>query len=166
MVSMKILSIDSGIEKTGYAIFTKEKSNTGDPRLVTSGLIKTDKKLSVAKRLQFIFNEFETIIQKHKPDLVVIEQLFFFHNQKTAIQVSQSQGTVLLLCAQHNLEAEFLTPLQIKQIVTGYGQSDKKAIQKMLKLTLNLSIPPGKDDEADAIACGLAYCYLNRNLVK
>lgn len=166
MVSMKILSIDSGIEKTGYAIFAKEKSRTGDPRLITSGFIKTDRKLPIQKRLQIIFNELQKIIKKYKPSLIVIEQLFFLHNQKTAIQVSQSQGVILLLGAQHNLEVEFLTPLQIKQIITGYGQSDKKAVQKMLKLTLNLSIPSGKDDEADAIACGLAYCYLNKNLLE
>ena len=163
---MTILSIDSGIEKTGYAIFHKGKSNTGDPRLVTSGLIKTEKKLSIAKRLQIIFNELEQIIKKHKPKLVIVEQLFFFHNQKTAIQVSQSQGIILLLSAQYNIEVQFLTPLQIKQIITGYGQSDKKAVQKMLKLILNLTIPSSRDDEADAIACGLAYCYLNKKLVE
>ncbi len=163
---MTILSIDSGIEKTGYAIFTKEKSSMGDPRLITSGLIKTDKKLSIAKRLQIIFNELEQIIKKYHPKLVIVERLFFLHNQKTAIQVSQSQGIILLLSAQHNIEVQFLTPLQIKQIITGYGQSDKKAVQKMLKLTLNLSIPSNRDDEADAIACGLAYCYLNQNLLE
>lgn len=162
---MNILSIDSGIEKTGYAIFKKEKSKTGDPRLITSGLIKTDRKLPVQKRLQIIFNELQRIIKNNTPSLVVIEQLFFLHNQKTAIQVSQSQGIILLLCAQHTIEVQFLTPLQIKQIITGYGQSDKKAVQKMLKLTLNLSIPSNRDDEADAIACGLAYCYLNKNLL-
>lgn len=163
---MIILSLDSGIEKTGYAIFSKEKSSTGDPRLITSGLIKTSKKLSVSKRLKIIFDELEKIIKKHHPKLVIIEQLFFFHNQKTAIQVSQSQGAILLLCAQYNIDVEFLTPLQIKQIITGYGQSDKKAIQKMLKLTLNLTIHSSRDDEADAIACGLAYCYINRKLVQ
>lgn len=163
---MTILSIDSGIEKTGYAILNKEKSSTGDPRLITSGLIKTSKKLSVSKRLKIIFEELEKIIMKYKPESVVFEQLFFFHNQKTAIQVSQAQGAILLLCAQNNIEVEFLTPLQIKQIITGYGQSDKKAIQKMLKLTLNLTIPSNRDDEADAIACGLAYCYLNKKLVE
>jgi len=163
---MNILSIDSGIEKTGYAIISKGKSGTGDPRLVTSGLIRTSKKLPIQKRLLLIFDELEKITTNYKPKQVVIEQLFFSRNQKTAIQVSQSQGIILLLCAQHNINVQFLTPLQIKQIITGYGQSDKKAIQKMLKLTLNLTIPVSNDDEADAIACGLAYCYLNKNLLE
>lgn len=163
---MILLSIDSGIEKTGYAIIKKESNNTGYPRLLMSGLIKTHRKYLLQKRLHIIFNELEDIIIKFKPNIVVLEQLFFHHNQKTAIQVSQSQGVVLLLCSQHAINVKFLTPLQIKQIITGYGQSDKKAIQKMLKLTLNFSIPSNRDDETDAIACGLAYCYLNNNLVE
>lgn len=163
---MNILSVDSGVEKTGYAIFSKEKSRTGDPRLITSGLIKTSKQLTVEKRLRIIFDELKKIIIQYKPEIMIVERLFFFSNQKTAIQVSQAQGIILLLAAQNNIEVQFLTPLQIKQIITGYGQSDKKAIQKMLKLTLNLTIPATRDDEADAIACGLAYCYLNKNLLE
>lgn len=163
---MIILSIDSGIEKTGYALFNQSKISTGDPRLIMSGLIKTSKKLPIEKRLHIIFQQVEKIIHKYHPELLVLEQLFFFNNQKTAIQVSQSQGITLLLGALHNMSVEFLTPLQIKQIITGYGHSDKKAVQKMLLLTLNLSIPSNRDDEADAIACGLAYCYLNKNLVQ
>lgn len=161
---MIILSIDSGIEKTGYAVFKRKKS--GEPEFMTSGLIKTSKDLNVQKRLHVIYTELQKIIKKYKPETVILEQLFFFHNQKTAIQVSQSQGIILLLCAQHVIDLKFLTPLQIKQIITGYGRSDKKAIQKMLKLTLGITIPPGRDDEADAVACGLAYCYLHKNLVE
>lgn len=163
---MILLSIDSGIEKTGYALFDSNKNKTGDPRLITSGLIKTSKILPIAERLLLIYQKINLIIKKYKPELIIIEQLFFFSNQKTAIQVSQSQGAILLLGAQRHIDVEFLTPLQIKQIITGYGQADKKAIQKMLKLTLNIVIPSNRDDEADAIACGLAYCYLHRNLVQ
>mgnify|MGYP001559496456 CR=1 FL=1 len=38
----------------------------------------------------------------------------------------------MLLAAQNNIKVEFLTPLQIKQIITGYGQADKKSVQKMI----------------------------------
>jgi crossover junction endodeoxyribonuclease RuvC len=150
---MTILSIDSGIERTGYAIFK-------DKKYVTSALIKTSKSLTTENRLIEIYNKLKEVLKKYKPDVMVLEQLLFFKNQKTFIRVAQAQGIVMLLAAQNNIKVEFLTPLQIKQIITGYGQADKKAVQKVIKLTTE--IESTQDDEADAVACGLAYQILNR----
>lgn len=149
---MTILSIDSGIERTGYAIFK-------DKKYVTSALIKTAKNLTTEKRLIEIYEKLVEIMKKYKPDVMILEQLLFFKNQKTFIRVAQAQGIVMLLAAQNNIKVEFLTPLQIKQTVTGYGQADKKSVQKMIRLTTNIDIK--QDDEADAVACGLAYIYLH-----
>jgi crossover junction endodeoxyribonuclease RuvC len=149
---MTILSIDSGIERTGYAIFK-------DKKYVTSALIKTSKLLSTEVRLEEIYSNLEKVFKKYKPEVMVLEQLLFFKNQKTFIRVAQAQGVVMLLAAENKIKVEFLTPLQIKQIVTGYGQADKKSVQKMIKLTTEIDIK--QDDEADAVACGLAYIYSN-----
>ena len=162
---MVILSIDSGVEKTGYALFDKQTNGNTKFSYITSGMIQTSKSLTTEKRLAEIYEELKKIIKKYKPELMVVEQLFFFKNAKTVIKVSQAQGAVLLLAAHEDMKVEFLTPLQIKQIVTGYGQSDKIAVQKMLKITLGLDLELKQDDQADAIACGLAYCYLNQNLI-
>ena len=160
---MVILAIDSGFERTGYAILKNDKSVVS---YKTSGLIKTSSKHSMPKRLEEIFIKLDQIIKKEKPTAIAMEQIFFFKNQKTVIPVAQAQGVALLLAAQHNIELEFLTPLQIKQIVTGYGHSDKIAVKKMVSLTLpKLNLKGMIDDEIDAIACGLAYCYLNRKLI-
>jgi len=147
---MTILSIDSGIERTGYAIFK-------DKKYVTSALIKTSKNLKTEIRLREIYLKLVEIMKQFKPDAMVLEQLLFFKNQKTFIRVAQAQGIVMLIAAQNKIKVEFLTPLQIKQIVTGYGQADKKSVQKMIKLTTDIDIK--QDDEADAVACGLAYIY-------
>lgn len=149
---MTILSIDSGIERTGYAIFK-------DKKYVISALIKTSKSLSTEVRLEEIYSNLEKVFKKYKPEVMVLEQLLFFKNQKTFIRVAQAQGVVMLLAAENKIKVEFLTPLQIKQIVTGYGQADKKSVQKMIKLTTEIDIK--QDDEADAVACGLAYIYSN-----
>ena len=149
---MIILSIDSGIEKTGYAVFKNKKYET-------SALIETSRNKTTEVRLEEIYSQMKKVVQEYTPDVIILEQLFFFKNQKTAIKVSQSQGVVLLLAAQNKIKVEFLTPLQIKQTVTGYGQADKKSVQKMIKLETGIDCK--QDDEADAIACGLAYIYLN-----
>jgi crossover junction endodeoxyribonuclease RuvC len=149
---MTILSIDSGIERTGYAIFKNKK-------YVISALIHTSKNQSTEIRLKEIYSQLKKIFNEYKPEVMVLEQLLFFKNQKTFIRVAQAQGIVMLLAAQNKVKVEFLTPLQIKQIITGYGQADKKSVQKMIKLTTEIDIK--QDDEADAVACGLAYIYLN-----
>ena len=126
---MTILSIDSGIERTGYAIFK-------DKKYVTSALIKTSKSKSTEIRLDEIYSKLKEVFKKYTPEIVILEQLFFFRNQTTFIRVAQAQGVALLLAAQNKVKVDFLTPLQIKQIITGYGQADKKSVQKMLtKLT-------------------------------
>lgn len=148
---MIILAIDSGIEKTGYAIFKNKK-------YVTSALIKTSKSKTAEKRLKEIYENLKVVVKNHQPDKIVLERLFFFKNQKTAMLVSQAQGVCLLLASQNNISVDFLTPLQIKQTITGYGQADKKSVQKMIKLEMGIDIK--QDDEADAVACGMAYSLI------
>jgi crossover junction endodeoxyribonuclease RuvC len=160
---MKILSIDSGLERTGYSVFCIENKT---PRYITSGLIKTSKQKNTGNRLHEIYTSIQSIIKKHSIKTVILERLFFFKNQKTVIKVSQTQGVILLLATQNNITVDFLTPLQIKQIITGYGRADKKSVQKMLALTMTFPKKITQDDEADAVACGLAYCYLKKNLLQ
>ena len=94
-----------------------------------------------------------------------MEELFYSNNQKSVIKVGQSQGIVYLVAAQVHVPVKLLNPLEIKSIITGYGNADKKSVHKMLKLLLKQDVVVKDDDESDAIACGLAYCYINQNLV-
>lgn len=161
---MVILSLDSGVEKTGYAIFKKGINGSANFKYITSGMIQTSKSKTTEQRLFEIYKKLVELTQYFKPEIIVLEELFFFKNQKTAIKVSQSQGVALLVAGQKNIPVEFLTPLQIKHIITGYGRADKKSVQKMLQIILRLNKELQQDDQADAIACGLAYCYINDSL--
>ena len=161
---MIILAIDPGIEKVGYAFFEKKVNGKTSFNYITSGLIRTSKIEQHQDRLYSVYNQLKTLVLSQKPDLIVFEQLFFFKNAKTVIKVSQAQGVILLLAAQEHIATKLLTPLQIKQIITGYGNADKKSVQKMLPLLLKQEFNCKEDDQSDAVACGLAYCYLNEKL--
>ncbi len=163
---MNILSIDPGFDKMGCALFEKKSSSTKDISFITSHLIKTNRKDTHEKRLLDIYVDLTETVQKHKPDVIIMEELFYANNQKSVIKVGQSQGMVYLVAAQANIPLKLLTPLEIKSIITGYGNADKKSVHKMLKLLLNQDVVVDDDDESDAIACGLAYCYINQNLVR
>jgi len=158
---MKILAIDPGVEKVGYSVFEKTENGKQSFQYITSGLIKTSKTLVHEKRLEHIFSALKQIILDNSIDIMVMEQLFFFKNAKTVINVAQAQGVVGLLAAQANVSLVYLTPLQIKEIITGYGRADKKSVRKMIDLSIKEEITILDDDQSDAIACGLAYCYLN-----
>lgn len=162
---MIILSLDSGVEKTGFAVFDKNKKHQKGYRYLASGLILTSTAFSPELRLNKIYQDLQKVFSKYRPSRLIIEELFLFKNHKTVIKVSRAQGVAMLLAAQNNTSVSFLTPLQIKQIITGYGQADKKSVQKMLKLTLNLDGELKQDDQADAIACGLAYCFMSESLI-
>jgi crossover junction endodeoxyribonuclease RuvC len=161
---MKILGVDPGVEKVGFSVFDKKVNGSTTFKYITSGLIKTSRSLKHEKRLEQIYNELRQVIEEHDIKYVVMEQLFFFKNAKTVISVAQAQGAIQLLSAQKNVPLELLTPLEIKQIITGYGQADKIAVRKMIDLSLHEKIDIKDDDQSDAIACGLAFCYINDEL--
>ncbi len=163
---MIILSIDSGLEKTGYCLFEINPRIKDNFKYLDSGIVKTSPSSKIEKRIEQIYSGLLKIVIRYKPKKIIIEQLFFFKNQKTVICVSQTQGAVMLLASQKKIDIDFLTPLQIKQTVTGYGNADKKSIKKMICLLLPDKIKIADDDQSDAIACGLAYCYLHRNTIK
>ncbi len=163
---MIILSFDPGLEKTGYAIIETNQKFSSGFKLIRSGLIKTNKKSLKTDRFTQIYNHCLKIINQFQPQIIILEEIFFFKNKKTIIDVAQSQGIIYLLAGLKNIKIYSFTPLKIKQVVTGYGLSDKKAIKKMINLYLNPDKKNIGDDEYDAIACGLAYCFQNQKLVE
>ncbi len=155
----KIIALDPGIARTGYAIMVKT-DNQITP--IKYGCITTEARETLEKRLKILYLELLALIVKHKPKIMILEKVFFNHNQKTVITVGQAQGVMILAAAMNNLKIEFVTPLQIKSSLTGYGLADKQQVQKMVKTLLNLDEIPKPDDTADALACGLTYLSLHQ----
>ncbi len=150
---MIILGIDPGIQTIGYGVISQDQSKL---KMITYGCIKTDSKLALSKRLKIIHTDLQELISKFSPDLICVEKIFFFKNMKTAIIVSHAIGVILLVIEQNNILLKELTPLQVKQSITGYGLASKNQIQKMIKMILKLKETPKPDDAADALA--LAVC--------
>lgn len=161
---MILLALDSGFDRTGYSIFKKDSSIPEGYQYLTSGLIQTQKTAKLQDRILVVYSKLEKLLKTYMPTVCIMEQILFFKNQKSVIGVSQTQGAVMALMAKKHIAIEFLSPLVIKQSITGYGFSDKLAVQKMIQMTVKLPKKITQDDEADAIACGLAYCFINRIL--
>ncbi|EYE89619.1 Holliday junction resolvase [Fervidicella metallireducens AeB] len=151
---MIIVGIDPGIAIVGYGVL-EYKNNSF--KVVDYGAVLTTPKNTMPQRLEIIYNFLGEIFDKYKPDAVAYEELFFNQNAKTAITVGQARGAAILCAQVRNLNIYEYTPLQVKQAVVGYGRAEKKQIQQMVKVILNLREVPKPDDTADALA--IAICH-------
>ncbi len=153
---MLALGIDPGTETTGYGIVSED--DAGGLSAVCFGVIKTSKSTPPELRLKQIYEKLKGILFLNSPDSAAVEKLFFQKNVTNAIAVGQARGVVLLALAEVQLPIAEYTPNEVKQSVTGYGAADKKQVQEMVRLLLNLEDIPRPDDAADALA--IAICHL------
>ena len=156
---MRILGIDPGTATTGYGVIDKQGRNS---TYVAHGCIITHKSAAKEKRLISLEKQLVAVFKEYKPDVVAVESLFFFKNLKTAMPVSEARGVILLTIGKHKTPLYEFSPPQIKMAVVGYGNAEKKQVQKMVQLHLKLESIPKPDDAADALAAALACASLLR----
>ena len=150
---MIILGVDPGTASTGYGVIKKTKIL----KCLEYNVIHTTPSLNPGERLRRINNKLCRVIKKYNPDVLAIENVYFFKNLKTAIPVSEAKGAVLLTAAKKRLPVWEFTPLQIKLAVTGNGRSDKGVVQKKIKKILKLKEIPKPNHAADALAVAITY---------
>ncbi|MCL2869502.1 crossover junction endodeoxyribonuclease RuvC [Candidatus Saccharibacteria bacterium] len=155
---MRILGIDPGTGILGFGVVDVINNKY---QLVTAGVISTPAHTPLEDRLLEIYNGLTEIIKETKPNVCSIEKLYFARNITTAISVAEARGVAMLTAKQNNIPIAEYTPLQIKQSLTGYGRADKKQIQEMVKLQLNLSQVPKPDDAADALAAAITHAMMD-----
>ncbi len=148
-----ILGIDPGFGRVGYGIVKKDAR--GEWRNVAFGCIETSAKKTFVERIAEIYEELNAIIKKYHPTRMAVEELFFFKNVKTAIEVGQARGVILLTGVENKLPIDEFTPLQVKQAITGYGRAEKGQMQKIVAMILGMKETIKSDDAADALAVAL-----------
>ena len=149
-----IMGIDPGTAITGYGVIEVSERNFTARDF---GCIRTSAEQALYERLVKIYEGLRNIMETNKPDCVVIEEIFFNKNSRTAMAVGHARGVAILAAAHLNIPIMEYTPLQVKQALVGYGRADKIQVQKMVRILLNLKEIPRPDDVADAL--GLAICH-------
>ena len=156
---MRILGIDPGLAIVGYSVIDIVKDKN---ILVSSGSIQTDKDKTDAERLLEIETDLQTIIQKFQPDFASIEKLFYFKNQKTIIPVAEARGVILSVLQKNKIKIQEFTPIEVKQIITGYGRATKDEVAKIVQMSIEYKKLPKLDDTLDSIA--IALCFARNNI--
>ncbi len=154
MFFLRILGIDPGYAIVGCGIVEYSRSTF---TTLEYGAITTPAGTDFCRRLSIIYEQLTELIVQFKPEALSIEKLFFNTNQKTAIDVAQARGVILLAASNAGIPCFEYTPLQVKQAVVGYGRAEKRQVIDMVTKLLRLKKAPKPDDVADALA--LAICH-------
>ena len=154
---MVILGIDPGTATTGYGLVAEDEA--GEARLVRCGVITTAPGVPMPERLLAIHREFTELIRVACTRGGGGRVPFFGRNVTTALTVGQARGVVLLAAAQAGLPIYEYKPAEVKQALAGYGGADKRQMQEMVRILLDLDDIPRPDDAADAVA--VAICHLH-----
>lgn len=152
---MLILGIDPGTAVTGYGVI---RCTRKEIKLVDHGTIKTSNKFSSPKRLNQIYNRILVkLLNKHKPDVLAMESLFFNINAKSASAVGQAMGVIKLAAAKKKVKVYEYAPLRIKNVLSKNGRAKKRQIQSEVRKTLRVRRLPRPTHAADALA--VAICH-------
>ena len=152
---MKILAIDPGLNNTGWGIITTSGNAL---HYEVSGVIKTNAKDNLGKRLAIIFREIENVIKTHQPDEVAIEETFVNSSPRDTLKLGQARGVALVAPAIYGYDVAEYAPNKVKKAVVGNGHAQKEQIQHMIKILLPRARVTSPD-EADALAIAITHAH-------
>jgi crossover junction endodeoxyribonuclease RuvC len=158
---LRVLGVDPALAgPTGYGIVEVEGTAA---RLVRYGALRLPRHSGLGARLREIHALIESLVQEFSPDAVAVESVFTALNVRTAIQLAEVRGVVLLAAAQASVPSHSYSPREVKACVAGYGAASKDQVQQMVSATLGLRERPEPADASDALAVALCHAFLSRS---
>jgi crossover junction endodeoxyribonuclease RuvC len=150
-----VLGVDPGTQVTGYGVVRADNPST--PSLIECGVIRTHAREPLASRLREIYDGISELIERHRPDVISVEGVFYARNVRTTVTLGHARGVILLAAEQRGVRIHEMAPAAIKKAVVGAGAATKEQVQFMLTRLLRLKSVPKPSDAADGVAAALAY---------
>lgn len=151
---MVVLGIDPGLAMIGYGVVKYKNQGW---KVIEHGSIRMGGG-SLPRRLKRIYDEVCRLIERHRPDELAVEQVFYAENAKTALKVAHARGVILLAGVLKDVPIAEYSPREVKQAVTGSGAASKRQVQRMVQDLLGLQEAPSPFHAADALAVALCHC--------
>jgi crossover junction endodeoxyribonuclease RuvC len=155
-MGIRVMGIDPGTRVVGYGVVDLEGN---DLRHVAHGALDVRKSGDYPQRLRQIFEGLTQAIKAYKPEICVVEEIFYAKSAKSAIKTGEGRGVALLAAAVNEVPVVEYAATRIKKSVTGSGGAHKSQVQKMVRLQLGLKVIPKPADAADALACAICHCH-------
>ncbi|MEO5969710.1 MAG: crossover junction endodeoxyribonuclease RuvC [Bdellovibrionia bacterium] len=163
---MRILGVDPGSRLTGYGCI----EGVGNRFLhIGHGTLRLSSAsgksvASLEDRLLLLYQGLSEVIVRWKPQVVVVEQVFFAKNALSALKLGQVRGAVLLTARIHSLMVAEYSPTEVKSAVVGHGHADKEQVAKMLSLMFGAQTFETAD-ASDGLALAVCHAQKIRNCV-
>jgi len=151
-----VLGIDPGTATTGYGVVKGDGASMATVSLIECGVINTRPRDALPARLREIYESVVELIERHKPDMLSVEDVFYAKNVRTTVVLGHARGVVLLAGSRANLEIREIPPAEIKKAIVGTGAATKEQVQFMVTRLLRLKSAPQPNDAADGIAAAIA----------
>lgn len=152
---MIVLGIDPGTQVTGYGVV--RGANPTSVSLVECGVIRTQARDPLPSRLREIFDGVSLLLERHRPDVLSIEDVFYARNVRTTVTLGHARGVILLAGERAGVRVHEMAPAEIKKAVVGSGAATKEQVQFMVTRLLRLKSVPKPSDAADGVAAALAW---------
>lgn len=157
---MLILGLDPGSLHTGYGLLRKAEQNGSAFQLVEAGRFSSPRGHALPNRLAALAAELEDLLDRHRPDVAVLESPFQGMNARSLIVLAQARGALLATLAGRSIEIREYTPAEVKSATTGNGRADKEQVARMVRILLGVADPGWPRDATDALA--VALCCAQR----
>jgi crossover junction endodeoxyribonuclease RuvC len=154
---VRVLGIDPGTATVGYGVVDRSASPGSAARLVECGILRTRPRESLQQRLAVIHDGLRELIERHRPDVLAVEDIFYAANVRTTIVLGHARGVILLAGVQAGLIIAEYSPAMVKKTVVGRGAALKPQVGFMVAKLLKLSAAPRPADAADAVAVALTH---------
>ena len=154
---MLVLGIDPGLVTTGYGLI-QVKNNSSS--IIDYGTISPKQSDSLSQRLNTIYEDVSYIINKYKPNIMAIEEVFYGKNVKSALRLGHARGVSMVCASKNNISVFEYSARKVKQSITGNGAAHKSQVQFMIIKEFNLGNVKFSTDASDAIA--IALCHINQ----
>lgn len=159
-MTVRVLGIDPGTAVTGYGVVEPVNGRPG--RLVECGVIRTNPRHKIWRRLNVLYDGVSELIARHHPTALALESVFYAKNVRTTVTLGHARGVILLAAARAELDVAEFPPATVKKSVVGVGAAAKPQVAYMVQRLLNLKLPPSPSDAADGIAVALTYLLTRR----
>ena len=141
--------LDQSTKKSGYSVWRNNK-------LIDHGVLDSNiKENDYLKRIQVMSGLIETLVDKYKPNYVVIEGVQYQSNQNTYHQLSVNQGAIIKMLFDRSIEFS-IVPVNTWRSYNEIKGNKKREEQKLAAIALvkKLYDIDATDDECEAILIG------------
>jgi crossover junction endodeoxyribonuclease RuvC len=159
---VRIFGIDPGSDRTGYGCIETLGSRH---RLVICGTLSAPARSTFPEKLKHIHLGLATLLARHRPDCVAVENLFHARNVRSALKLGHARGVALLAACEAGLPVVEYAPAEVKRAVVGFGRAEKVQVQRMIQLLLGLDAVPSPHDAADALAVAICHVHSATGIV-